>query len=152
MLINTFSAHFQPNFSPLCFWRFPCLTPQNLLLSLFNRASAQFQLYFSPISARFQPTASSTQLRLNFNSTWALSAYKMDVRDYFGSQKTLVFSGKREIIPTGWVQLKDKKDELRRCCHSYSATWPPAPSTLPVEPPLIGLQMSSMVSTRTRLR
>ena len=81
-----------------------------------------------------------------------LSAYKMDVRDYFGSQKTLVFSGKREIIPTGWVQLKDKKDELRRCCHSYSATWPPAPSTLPVEPPLIGLQMSSMVSTRTRLR
>ena len=22
------------------------------------------------------------------------------------------------------MQLKDKKDQLRRCCHSYSATWP----------------------------
>ena len=29
-----------------------------------------------------------------------------------------------DIIRTCWVQLKDKKDELRRCCHSYSATWP----------------------------
>ena len=27
-----------------------------------------------------------------------LSAYKMDVRDYFGSQKTLVFSGKAQPV------------------------------------------------------
>ena len=27
-----------------------------------------------------------------------LSAYKMDVRDYFGSQKTLVFSGKAQPL------------------------------------------------------
>ena len=72
LLMRDFQRYFQPIFNPISapyVFEDSCLTPQNLLLGLFNRASAQFQLYFSPISARFQPTASSTQLRLNFNST-----------------------------------------------------------------------------------